>query len=162
MDISADHAYDASAADVFAMLTDEKFLAAKVAELSQGPSEVVECTATGDGWRIVTRRTVDVDVPGFAAKFLPSKNTVLQTDEWGPERDGVREGVWKVDAKGVPVEMKGTMRLVPSASGCVEEIRGRIKAGVPLVGGKLEHLVGDGVGDQLEREHEFALAWLAR
>lgn len=162
MDIAADHPYAAPATDVFAMFTDEAFLAAKVAALSQGPSEVIECAAAGDGWRVVTKRTVDVEVPGFAARFLPSKNTVVQTDEWGPERDGVREGVWKVEAKGVPVEMKGTMRLAPSANGCTEQIRGRIKASVPLVGGKIEHLVGGGVDDQLDREHAFAVAWLTR
>lgn len=161
MDIATDHAYTAPAAEVFAMLTDPEFLAAKVTELSHGPGEVVECVAAGAGWRIVTRRTVDVEVPGFAARFLPSTNTVLQTDEWGGEHDGVREGVWRVEARGVPVEMSGTMRLAPTPTGCVEEIRGRIKASVPLVGGRLEHLVGDGVDDQLVREHEFAVAWLA-
>jgi uncharacterized protein YndB with AHSA1/START domain len=162
MEITFEHTYDADAAKVYAMLTDRDYLQTKVNELGHGPGEVIECDAAGDGgWRSVSTRVVELDVPGFAAKFIQPKNTVKQTDEWGPERNGVREGTWKAESRGVPISLSGTMRLEPRAVGCVEIIRGTIKASVPLVGGKLEKVAAEGVQHNLESELEFNRKWLA-
>ncbi len=162
MEISFEHVYDADAATVIAMLTDRDYLQAKVNELGHGPGEVLECDPDGSGgWRLVTTRIVEIEVPGFAARFIQPTNTMKQTDEWGPDRDGVRDGSWKVEARGVPVSLSGTMRLQPRGAGSVEFINGTIKANVPLVGGKLEKLVFQGVDDNIGHELEFNRKWLA-
>jgi hypothetical protein len=157
MDLRTDHPYAAEPGAVFAMLTDPEFLRAKLAALGHRDIEVSECTPE----RIVTRRTVPLDVPGVLRKVISPANTVVQTDEWGPERDGVREGTWQVDARGIPVALSGTMRLHAGDGGSVETIEGRAKASVPLVGGKLEKFVVDNTLDTLAREHAFGREWLA-
>lgn len=157
MDLRTEHPYDADPATVFAMLTDPEFLRAKLEALGHRDIEVVECTPE----RIVTKRTVPLDVPGFLRKAISPANTVVQTDEWGPEQDGAREGRWKVDAKGVPVGMTGTMRLAAAGGGCTETIEGKAKASLPLIGGRLEKFVIDNTLDTLTREHTFAREWLA-
>ena len=157
MDLRTEHPYDADPAAVFAMLTDPEFLRAKLASLGHRDIEVVECSPE----RIVTRRTVPLDVPGFLRKVIHAANTVTQIDGWGPDRDGEREGTWRVDAKGVPVALSGTMRLAAGDRGAVETIAGRAKASVPLVGGKLEKFIAATTLDALAREHEFGRKWLS-
>ncbi len=162
MQISFEHPYDADPVTVFAMLTNRDYLQAKVDELGHGPGEVLECyPLDSGGWRLVTTRVVEIEVPGFAAKFIQPTNTMKQTDEWGPDIGGVREGTWKAEARGVPISLSGTMRLEPRGTGSVEFIDGTIKANVPLVGGKLEKLVFHGVEDNIGHELAFNRAWLA-
>lgn len=163
MEIKYEHEYDASPEQVYAMLTDRDYLQQKVNELGHGPGEVLECEATSDGgWRNVSTRVVEIDVPGFAAKFIQPKNSIKQTDEWGPERDGVRQGIWKAESRGVPISLSGTMRLEARGTGSVEVIQGTIKANVPLVGGKLEKVAVDGIDSNLHHEYDFNRAWLAK
>ncbi len=162
MEISFEHHYDAEPAKVIAMFSDREYQQTKVDELGHGPGEVLECDPLGDGgWRIVTTRIVEIEVPGFAAKFIQPTNRMKQTDEWGPDQGGVREGTWTVEARGVPVALSGTMRLEPRGTGSVEHIAGTIKANVPLVGGKLEKLVYQGVDENIGHELEFNRTWLA-
>lgn len=162
MQLRTEHAYDALPVAVFEMLSDPAFLRAKLEALGHRDIEVVECDATADGGaRIVTRRTVPLDVPGVLRKVINPANTVVQTDQWGPAHDdGTRDGTWEVDAKGVPVAIRGTMRLVVTPGGCTEPIEGTAKSSVPLVGGKLEKFIGDNTLGTLAREYEFARGWL--
>ena len=135
MDLQAEYEFDADPDTVYAMLTDPEFVRRKSQDA--GHSDI---SVEIDGGRIVCRRNVAVDVPGALKKFLSPTNTVTQTDEWGEPVNGVRRGTWKVEIKGVPISLSGTMELTGSDDGSVETITGRIKASVPLVGGKLEKL----------------------
>ena len=49
------------------------------------------------GSRVVVRRKVTVELPGFAAKFIQPTNTVVQTEEWAaPSGDGRRACTYRV------------------------------------------------------------------
>lgn len=161
MDLRTEHHYPAGPDAVFGMLTDPAFLRAKLEARGDTDVEVVECAPTADGYRIVTRRKVAMDVPGFARKVLNPTNTVTQTDVWSAADGGVRSGTWRVEAAGVPVTMSGTMSLAATPDGCVEVIEGVVRSAVPLVGGRLEKLVGGTAGRNLQEEHDFARRWLA-
>jgi hypothetical protein len=162
MRLQARHEYDADPGEVFAMLTDEAFLRAKLADRGDTAIEVLECGPGPDGVRIVTRRTVALDVPGFARHFLRPANTVTQTDAWSdPDRDGSRTGTWQVAASGVPVTMTGRMELSGSRRHSVEDIDGTVSSPLPLVGGRLADFVGRSAADNLAAEHDFARRWLA-
>src|SRR5512139_2544927 len=157
MELHTEHQYEAEPETVFAMLTDPEFLRAKLMLLGHRDIEIVECAPD----RIITRRTVPLDVPGFLRKVISPANTVVQTDEWGPERGGVREGRWQVDVKGVPITMSGVMWLEATGDGVVEVIQGHAKSSVPLLGGRLERFAADSTLWTLAQEHEFAKEWLA-
>ena len=162
MRLHTQHQYSADPGTVFTMLTDEAFLRAKLEARGERNVEVVECRETPEGYRIVTRRTVDLDVPGFAKKILKPANTVTQTDVWSaPGADGSRTGQWQVEAKGVPVTMAGTMTLSGSAEGSVEDINGEVSSSIPLIGGMLANFVGGTAERNLADEHTFASKWLA-
>ena len=162
MRLHARHDYEADPAEVFAMLTDEAFLRAKLEARGDTDVRVLECGPGPDGFRIVTRRMVALEVPGFARRFLRPANAVTQTDVWSdPDADGGRTGTWQVEASGVPVTMTGTMTLTGTSRRSVEEIDGDVRSTVPFVGGQLAAFVGRAAVDNLVAEHAFARRWLA-
>lgn len=146
---------------VFATLTDPEFLRAQM-EARGDTNVTVESGPAADGHRVVTRRTVALDIPAFAKKFLRPTNVVTQTAVWAdPAPDGSRTGTWQVDAKGAPVTMFGTMTLRGGPAGTVGEIDGEVSSSIPLVGNKVAAFVGKEAEGNLNGEHEFALSWLS-
>jgi uncharacterized protein YndB with AHSA1/START domain len=160
---SIEHDYAAPVERVFGLLTDESFLRERLEALGARDIAIEESSPTQDGGqRVVVRRTVTVELPGFAARVLSPSNTVTQTDEWEAERDGRRSGRWQVEVSGVPARTAGSMSLVPSADGCRYVLHGEVKISVPLIGGRLESFAVDNATRDLDREHEFTAAWLSR
>lgn len=162
MDLHRVDRYDADVERVLAMLSDETFLKGKFAALDHAPGQVLELDEVGSVFRIKTQRVVEIDVPGFARKFLTPTNTLVQTDDWGENINGVRVGTWTIDAKNVPVTITGTIRLAPVDAGCTNTIDAHIKSSIPLVGGKIEGVVGKGTEKTMEGEYAFGVEWLAR
>ena len=163
MDAHLEYAYDAAPDVVFAMFSDPEFLRAKFEATQAIEFEIVECAETsGGGFHIVTNRTVQADIPGFAKKFFKPNNAMTQTEDWEPAVSGSRAGTWGIEPHGVPVSVStsGTTRLEPAGSGSVQHIDARIKVGVPLVGGKLERFVFDQAKKTMDAEHEFGRQWL--
>jgi hypothetical protein len=163
MDLKTEYRFDAGTDAVFAMFTDAEYQRQKLVDAGHGQVEVLECGPGEDGTtvRIVTRRTVAVDVPGVLKRVLSPTNSVTQTDEWAAEQDGGRSGTWKVDIKGVPIHLSGTMLLEAGETGSVEVISGVVKASLPLVGGKLEKLAHRNFMDSTAQEQDFSSRWLA-
>ncbi len=161
MDVHVEHPYDASPDDVFAMLTDPEFLRARLEATGALKYEVVECEETSDGgFRIVTRRTVQADIPGFARRVFTPTNSMTQVEDWRPAFEGAREGMWRIDAQGVPVSTSGTTHLESVDGGAAQYIDGTIKVSVPLIGGRLERFVFDQAMKTLDVEHVFGRKWL--
>ena len=112
MDLKTEYRFEADAEAVFAMFSDPEYQRQKLVDAGHTHVEVVERGRRRTGeFRIVTRRTVAVDVPGVLKRVLSPTNTVTQTDEWAPAKKGVRTGTWKVDIKGIPIHLSGTMQL---------------------------------------------------
>ena len=173
MDLQKQYQFDAGVEAVFAMFADAEYQRQKLVDAGHSNVEVLECGLTADGAsiRIISRRTVAVDVPGPLKRVLPSTNNVTQTDEWEVEPvGGVRRGSWKVDIKGVPIHLSGSMRLEPGTSDktgkpvktkSVESVDGKVKASLPLVGGKLEKLAYGNFMEATAQEQDFSSRWLA-
>ena len=73
----------------------------------------------------------------------------------------MRTGTWKVDIKGIPIHLSGTMQLKAAGKGSVEAIAGTAKASLPLVGGRLEKLAAGNFNDSTAQEQDFSTRWLA-
>jgi hypothetical protein len=153
--------YEATPASVFAAFSNEEFVKARYDALGLVDYEVLDLTAAPDGATIKTRRLVPANVPGFAKKLFGETTEMVQTDTWGPERDGVREGSWQVSVPGKPVKAGGTLRLEPDGDGAVVTIVGELKVSVPLLGGKLESWAGGEALSALDKEYEFGVSWFA-
>jgi hypothetical protein len=150
------HSYSHSADEVLAALTDFDVMKAKYEALGHSEVELIERTERDGAVTVKTKRTVPLDVPSFAKKVLPARNTVLQTDEWGaPDERGVRTGRFTVDARGVPVSVGGPLRLEPTDTGAVQTIELEVQCKVPLIGGKIADFVGGDAKKAVDHDGEF-------
>ena len=163
MKVASRHIYSAAPDVVFAAMTTPDVLIEKYTALGHQDVTIVERTESAGVVRVISRRKVPMEVPGFAKRFLNPLNTVEQTDEWRPATaKGERHGTWKVSASGVPVSVGGTLHLVAAGKGrTLVEIVGDVSCSIPLVGGKLAAFVGADVERTMRAEEGFNDAHLA-
>jgi hypothetical protein len=143
-DLRASYPLSCDVETAYAALASDEWPARKAAQLSDG-SRLESREERPDGGVVIrSTRGLPAGLPGFLEKVVPSGSRPSQTDTWGPALpDGSRAGTWQADVPGAPVEVRGTMRLVPTASGCDYVIEGTAKVKIPLVGGKAEKVVVD-------------------
>ena len=141
---------------VHALLTDPAFLERKFGALGATDISVNREDGADGAQRLVIRRRVTVDLPGFATKFIQPTNTVVQTEEWAPATaDGRRVCTYTIDVQGVPSRIDGTVTLSPDGDGTRQDVQAEVKVSIPLVGGKLEKLAVDQGTTLLRGEAEF-------
>jgi len=150
--------YDAPPAQVRAMLADEGFRS-EVCTYQRVLSHEVAITQDGAGMRVRIEQTQPAKgIPAFAAKFIGDTVEILQEEDWS----GERAGDLSVTIPGKPGSLKGTIRLEETATGTREIVEGDIKVSIPLVGGKIEKLIGDLLAAAIRAENTVGREWLAR
>jgi uncharacterized protein YndB with AHSA1/START domain len=156
------HHLDGDVETVFALITDPDFLERKFT--AGGAKDVTaDCTeADAGGRKVVVRRHVTVDLPGFAKKFIQPTNSLLQAESWSaPDEAGRRACTYRIDVQGVPSHINGTVTLSPDGTGTRQDIVADVKVSIPIVGGKLEGLAVDSGTKLLADEAEFTNKELA-
>jgi carbon monoxide dehydrogenase subunit G len=163
MRATSTHTYAAPPDRVFQVLTDPDVAVAKYTSLGHRDVRVAEHTVVDGAVVLRSTRSVPMEVPGFAKRILSPMNAVRQCDRWAAAGTaGERTGTWEVTASGVPVSVRGTLRLTPSADGTTTvEITADVTCSLPLVGGKLATFVGNDVVRTIDAEIEFNVARLA-
>lgn len=156
MKFSHEIRYAAGADDVYAMLGEQAFRD-QVCEASGTLAHTVQVTPSGTGMAVVVDRTMPADgIPSFATKFVGDKIQVVQKETW----TGPTEATLEVTIPGKPGHMRGTVTLAESGGQTVETVSGDIKVSIPLVGGKLESLIGDLLASALRTEGKVGARWL--
>ncbi len=150
--------YDAPPAAVFAMLGEAVFREEVCEE-----QHTTEATATVDGVDdtmsvLVDQKRPADGIPSFAKKFVGDTIHIQQREEWSSATDAALE----VSIPGKPGHLKGSITLRPDGEGTVETVSGEIKVHIPLVGGKIEGLIGELLEHALRAEQRVGTAWLAR
>jgi hypothetical protein len=149
--------YDASPAEVFAMLGEASFRK-RVCEAQH----VTQCSATvetGDeamSVRLEQKRPSE-GIPSFARKFVGDSIHIVQEEDWSSPTDAAVA----VSIPGKPAQLNGTVRLRPDDAGTVETVSGELRVDIPLVGGKIEVLIAELLEHALETERRVGEAWLA-
>ena len=160
MDLRTQLRFDADPATVFAMLTDEEYIGRK-ARAANAIRHEVSVIRDGDQVTIRLLRVMPPDVPDFVRRFVGDTIDLQQTDGWEPAApDGSRTGTIAIDLVGAPVTLRGTLSLTSDGTGSVMSIAGKIKASVPLVGGKIEQAVHGGLMEAARREEQVGKEWL--
>lgn len=150
--------YDAPLADVAAMLADPAFRKEVCAYQRVLRSEVSVAEIAG-GTRVRIDQVQAVDgIPSFAAKFVGDEIHIVQTETW----PSLERGDIEVTIPGKPAEMTGTATLAESGGITTETVELTVKVGIPLVGGKIEGLIGDLLVKALKAENVVGREWLAR
>jgi hypothetical protein len=154
------HHFAAPLDDVWAMFRDPTSHVRKFTRMGHREVTVVESSGDDDGFHLVVRRLVDVDLPGFAKRVLKPTNTVTTTDSWHRRPDGTCEGTQQIDTQGAPVQISATTSLRPDGDGTRYEIAVDLEVKVPLIGGRLADWSTGMVRDQLADEFAAGDAWL--
>ncbi len=155
--ITHDLTYDAPLADVAAMLADPAFREA-VCDYQRVLRSSVEIEPDGAGFRArIDQVQAAQGIPSFAKKFVGDEIEIVQTERW----TSADRGDITVEIPGKPGDMKGTARLRESGGTTTETVDLTVKVGIPLVGGKLEGLIGDLLLKALKAENVVGRTWLA-
>ena len=139
---------------VLARYTDPAFLQHKYETLGRQDIRLLENsrTATKVRLRFAYSDAIDVPLPDFARRFVPERQQIEQTVEWDLQQMTGRLGV---DAKGSPAKLDAVMQLAAAADGgCINTIRWAVSVSVPLIGGKLEKLLVDGLRHKARRDQD--------
>ncbi len=97
-----------------------------------------------DGTRCTTkfRYEADSDVPAFAKKILGETATVVHTETWDRSSG---KGEIDIDVATMPGSMRCSASLHDEGDGCRKDFDWEIKVKVPLLGGKIEKVVGEDI-----------------
>jgi carbon monoxide dehydrogenase subunit G len=148
--------FDASPADVLAMLTDPTYWD-KVAVATSAISSATTVSTEGDATRVVVDQQQEVaGVPSFAKKFVGDSTQAIKTQVWRGA-----SSTFEVETPGKPTHISGTASVDAQGAGSVLTYDLEVKASVPLIGGKLEKVVVDLTGEGFEKEQSIGSAWLA-
>lgn len=157
--------YPLAAADLFRVFTDPAFYEARYTS-DRTRHEFAELGARGDQFVIDVRQFVKVDpkrVPSLLSKLVRSENVVHTRITWNlkPNADGSYTGTHAFRIEGVPVEVKGSMRLQPAGdAACTNEIKLDISCSIPLIGGKVAGFIADKTTGALDKNYQHTCGYL--
>jgi hypothetical protein len=156
MDISSHLDFAAPPAEVYAMMTDQRYLE-EVCVASDSTSYHVSAAGS------TTQTSRTLPAPESAARFTGPQLTVNDEIVWGDlSSDGSRSGTVTMTVLGQPVTFKGGIRLSPGGHGSVVDVRGDLKVAIPLLGRKLEEAAAPAVMAGYRTQQEVGDRWLAR
>ena len=149
--------YDAAPADVLAMLADPAFRE-KVCVAMRATRRDVSIDGAPESMKVVVDQTQPAKgIPSFAKKFVGDEIQIVQHEQW----KGGSGATLRVEIPGKPGALDGSIALSQNGSGTVEAVEGDIKVKIPMIGGKLEALIGDLLASALRTEERVGKAWLA-
>lgn len=157
--ITHDLTYDAPLEAVAAMLGDPAFRE-EVCDAQHVLSHQVTVSPTGSGPKHVTidQEQSAKSLPSFATRIVGDTINIVQEEDWTTSS----EADVTVTIPGKPGDMRGTARLKESGGVTTETVELTIKVGIPLVGGKVEGLVGDMLLRALKTENRVGRDYLSR
>lgn len=145
--------YDAPLADVYAMLTDPIFR-----EKAAWAQLVTSVDVTVEGGEVrLDMHQPNTDIPAFARKIAGESTHVIQSEVW----NGADTAEFSISTLGLPASISGIRALEVDGDGTLDTFDGEAKARIPLIGGKIESLLGSKLKDGWDTEHAVGTAWLA-
>lgn len=161
MRIHDDVRYAGRPLDVAAMLADPGFSDQVASRMGSTAASVDIDGDAGGAFTVTTVRTLPTDgFPDIARRFVGSSVDVRQVDQWAaPDADGTRSGSITVEIVGAPLRLTGTMTLTPDGDGTRQSIDGDLRAGVPLIGGKLERAAEPAIHAAIRQQIAVGTAW---
>lgn len=156
MDITTRIEFAAAPQDVYAMMTDQAYLA-EVCQATE--SNRYEATVVGS----TTNTTRTFPAPDAVARFTGTELTVTEQTVWAAATpDGQRTGELTMTVKGQPVSMRGQVRLMSGGPGTIVQLTGDLKVAIPLLGKKLEQSTAPAVLAGFKTQQDVGNRWLAR
>jgi hypothetical protein len=150
--------YDATVAEVGAMLDDPSYRDEVI--VAQGGSQgSVTFEQDGDTVVVVIDQVQQAEgIPGFARKFVGDEIQLVQREEWTSSEHADLH----VTIPGKPGQMVGSIEIAEDGGSTTQTVDCEITVNIPLVGGKIEKLIGDLLRKALRAEEKVARDYLSR
>ena len=146
---------------VFATMTDEEYLRARLRELGGPGSDLLEHEAGPDGARYQLKQGLsEKDLPPIVGKVMQGDLAIQRTESLRATGPGATAATSTSRSPGLPASASGTMRLADNGAGSEFEVHADVEVKVPLIGGKIEEIVAGQVRRLLEAETAFTVRWL--
>jgi hypothetical protein len=150
------HQYPTSPEQMRDVLTDQRYLQAKLRAVGGPRAELASWQQDEHGMTAVLHQAVPGDaIPSFLRAMVPGDLMIRRTETWRGCRGSVEAVV-----DGAPGTITGVMDLEPDAAGCVLGSQLTVEVPLPLIGGKVEKIVIDNIATLLNSEYQFTLTWL--
>uniref|UniRef100_A0A5Q5CB66 DUF2505 domain-containing protein n=1 Tax=Mycobacterium sp. (strain JLS) TaxID=164757 RepID=A0A5Q5CB66_MYCSJ len=160
-DLAAD--YEGTVEDVHRAFSDQRYWLARLADSGADHATLDGMTVGEDGSiDVTTTQTLRADrLPGVVAQFHRGDLEIQREETWTGLRDGRATATVTGSIPGAPVTLNGTAVLSPGASGGSRlELKATVEVRVPLVGGKIENFIGNGLVDLIIAEQRFTTVWI--
>lgn len=99
-------------------------------------------------------------LPNPIAKFFPRHWQVVQDETWSPAGDGMVRGEVDIATHGAPGSGRGSALLAPVQNGSCLTCSATVEFKVPLVGGKIESMIGRLLVPQFSVIQRFTAKWI--
>lgn len=142
--IDLEHKFSKGVASVWKMYSDRAYFERKYQDAGYNNIQVLDYQHSAKGFSITVHYEAgsDAPLPDFAKKFIGERISVTQTDSWDAAS---KTGKISTEIKGAPVKVTAEMKLEGDAKSAVNRMKWTLSCGIPLVGGKLEALLGEDV-----------------
>ena len=101
-------------------------------------------------------------LPAALKKFFPRNWRVVQEETWSPADDGLVHGDVGIVTYGAPGSGRGIAVLTPADQGSRLKCTATVDFKVPLVGGKIEGMIGRLMVPQFSVIQRFTAKWISQ
>ncbi|ORJ61014.1 DUF2505 domain-containing protein [Mycobacterium simiae] len=111
---------------------------------------------------VVTLQHVRSDnLPAMVTQLHRGDLLFRREERWGAVSDGIATASIKGSIVDTPVHVAGTAELCPIAGGGARlTYRATIQVRIPLIGGKVEKIIGTHLAELVSREQRFTTEWI--
>jgi hypothetical protein len=166
-DMSAD--YEGSVEEVHRTFSERDYWLARLEYSGVDESKLESMKVGGESGAGGTIDVVTMQVmhshnlPGVVTQVHRGDLCIRREECWGPITDGVATASLAGSIVGAPANLSGTAELspVPETRGSRLTCRLTVHVRIPLIGGKLEKLIGGYLATVLADEQRFTTTWIA-
>jgi len=99
-------------------------------------------------------------LPALITQFHRGALEMVRTELWSPLRDGRAVARVRGRVRAAPASLSGDAVLSPTGTGCRLSCVAKVRVDIPLIGGKLESIIGAKLAELMSIEQRFTSTWL--
>lgn len=161
--------YEGSVEHVYRAFTETDYWLARLADSGVDETSLESIRVGGEAGNEGTIEVVTLQVmhsknlPGLITQLHRGDLGVRREETWGPVTDGIATASLTGEFVGAPASVTGTATLSPIAEsgGSRMEFQVTVQVRIPLIGGKLENMIGAHLASLVEGEQRFTATWIA-
>jgi hypothetical protein len=165
-DVSAD--YEGDVEEIHRAFQEEQYWRARLADIPVDEAKLQSIRVGGGSGdngsiEVVTLQVVrSHNLPALVTQLHRGDLCIRRQEAWGPVTDGAATASIAGAIVDAPVNVWGTAELSPiGKSGARLEFRITVQVRAPIIGGKVEKIIGTRLAELVTAEQRFTTEWIA-